>query len=228
VGIALGSADQLSRIAIGKNKLNFILKIPNSLTRFMPSNFPIKSMLSHVGQYRFACSHICNSKVLDIACGTGYGSELLRRNGNTVIGIDINQKNVDFARKNFPDNSYEVGNAEDLSRFTSGSFDAIVSIQTIEHFSRPKKAIAEFYRLLKKDAILIGAVPINCHHSLDDNQEAKEEYFFADCKDVVTSSFDKVSWYFNDLKTNMVCAADEKFLEGIKSHRGDFVFIAQK
>ena len=226
--MTLRSVDQLSRVSINRNQLNLLLKLPDWFTRFLPSFVPLRSMLSHIKQYQFAAEHLeKESRVLDVACGVGYGSEILRLHGNNVVGVDINPDNIEFARKNYPDNSYSVGDAEDLA-YPDRSFDAIVSIQTIEHLNHPNRAMKGFKRLIRSEGFLIGAIPINCRHKLNIDSEAKEVYLIADCKNLVMSVFDNIQWFFNDFKTNRICETSEIFLEGLTTHCGDFVFIARQ
>jgi 2-polyprenyl-3-methyl-5-hydroxy-6-metoxy-1,4-benzoquinol methylase len=113
-----------------------------------------------------------HSSGLDIACGTGYGSKLLAGCGNTVVGIDLDQETIEFAQRN---NSgaveFRVGNAEQIPA-EDNSFDATVSIATIEHVSDDNKFIAELSRVLKTSGKLIlytpqnrmGSIPIWPHH----------------------------------------------------------------
>lgn len=126
------SLRDLGHVKIGKWKLKIMSKMPNTIVRFTPSIFPLKNMTSHISQYRFAAKYLKGKIVLDVACGSGYGSELLRQNGNEVLGIDIDPENVEFAERAFK-GCYKVGNAEDLKGLEDKTFDAVVSIQTIEH-----------------------------------------------------------------------------------------------
>lgn len=226
--IALRSADQLSRVSINKTQLSILGNLPEKSIRLIPSFIPVKSLISHITQYKFSSKHLKGLKVLDIACGTGYGSEILRQGGNIVIGVDINPDNIKIAKNNFPDVSFKCGDAENLLDFQNESFDAINSIQTIEHLGHPKRAIKEFNRILKPKGTFIGAIPINCKHKLDADSESKEVYFFDDCKTLISSEFDEVQWFFNDLKTNIIREASESFLEKLKTHCGDFIFITKK
>lgn len=226
--IALRSADQLSRVSISKTQLYILGNLPEKSIRLIPSFVPVKSLISHISQYKFSSKHLSGLKILDIACGTGYGSEILRLHGNTVDGVDINPDNIKIAKNNFPDNSFHCGDADNLTDFPSESFDAITSIQTIEHLGHPRRAMKAFNRLLKPSGTFIGAIPINCKHKLDAGSEAKEVYFFDDCKTLISSEFDEIHWFFNDLKTNRIQEASEYFLKKLRTHCGDFIFIAKK
>jgi ubiquinone/menaquinone biosynthesis C-methylase UbiE len=226
--IALRSADQLSRVSINKIQLSILGNLSEKSVRLIPSFIPIKSLISHITQYKFSSKHLQGLKVLDIACGTGYGSEILRLRGNTVLGVDINPDNIRIAKTNFPEVSFQFGDAENLLDFQNESFDAINSIQTIEHLGHPKRAIKGFYRILKPKGIFVGAIPINCKHKLDADSEAKEVYFFNDCKTLISSEFEEIQWFFNDMKTNCIREASESFLEKLRTQCGDFILIAKK
>ena len=45
--------------------------------------------LQHSGRYLFAGAYVAGQKVLDAACGSGFGSELLSRTAKDVTGVDI-------------------------------------------------------------------------------------------------------------------------------------------
>jgi len=227
-------ARDLSHVSIGKRSLNILRRKTSNVllqalpTRKIPVYGRIRNMVSHIKQYEFAATYFKNGTVLDAACGTGYGSEILRYNNNVVVGLDIRSENVKFAKKNYPYNTYFVGNVEDLSRFNDSTFDAIVSIQTIEHLWHPKKAIEDFHRILKDNGQLLGAIPVNCKHEMCSQSKAPNRYFFCDCKRLLFPTFKHVTWFFHDIKTNGFASVTEDFLKLLKTHCGDFVFIAKK
>ncbi len=91
--------------------------------------------------------------VLDIACGRGGTSDLLR--GSTtaghVCGIDLLPENIEIARAIFsegPRLKYQVGNAQDIS-FDDGSFDRAMCCEAAFHFPDRAKFISEVARVLK-------------------------------------------------------------------------------
>ncbi|NLI97162.1 methyltransferase domain-containing protein [bacterium] len=78
-------------------------------------------------------------RILDIACGSGYGSEILSDLGE-VTGVDIDKETVEYARKNYSNGrtAFLEGNADDASFLrTLGHFDAVVSLATVEHVAEP-------------------------------------------------------------------------------------------
>jgi 2-polyprenyl-3-methyl-5-hydroxy-6-metoxy-1,4-benzoquinol methylase len=221
------TSDQLSHVKIGKRQLRVLMKTPTLIAQLAPSFLPMKNMLSHISQYKFAAHLLEHYKILDIACGAGYGSEILRLKGNTVTGVDINPENVRFAKQNFPKNEYLFGDAQELNQFESSIFDAIVSIQTIEHLDHPKRAINEFHRLLKPYGKLIGAIPINSRHELGLNAEANNVYLFNDCNKLISPIFPTIEWYYHELEKNQINKRDKTSIEG-RDLRGDYLFVAIK
>lgn len=104
----------------------------------------------HVRRYLFAAGLLKGEKVLDMACGCGYGSFLLHGAGNEVTGVDICQEAIDYANKHYQGPNYLCQRAED----TKGRFDAVVSFETLEHLERPDLLLAG----LDTD-LLISSVP---------------------------------------------------------------------
>lgn len=96
-----------------------------------------------------------NLKILDAGCGAGSTIKILERYGK-VTGIDINENMVKFCRKN----KIDVINAN-VTRlpFKDDSFDLVVILEVLEHLKEEKKALAEIYRVLKFDGLILISVP---------------------------------------------------------------------
>jgi 2-polyprenyl-3-methyl-5-hydroxy-6-metoxy-1,4-benzoquinol methylase len=78
-------------------------------------------------------------RILDIACGSGYGSEILSELGE-VTGVDLDKETIDYARKNYSNGRtmFIEGNADDAFFLRNlGHFDAVVSLATVEHVADP-------------------------------------------------------------------------------------------
>ena len=93
-------------------------------------------------------------KILDIGCGAGRTTRVLKDMGHDVIGIDISPLMVEQARKLHPDIEFREGDAAELD-FDSGSFDFVLfsfnGIDTIYPEVRRVKAIIQAHRVLRKD-----------------------------------------------------------------------------
>lgn len=132
--------------------------------RIIPGKVPIDVYLEHVARYIFASSFIKNNDlVVDVACGTGYGSYVLARKGvKKVIGIDISNAAIEYAKKKYSGrvNNIEflVGNAMEMP-ISSHEVDVVVSFETIEHLNDPEAFLLECRRVLKDEGLLILSTP---------------------------------------------------------------------
>lgn len=116
----------------------------------------------HKSRYQFASQFVAGKTVIDIACGTGYGSALLADQGDAVqvIGIDISTDAVDYATRRYqrPNTSFLVGSAEKIP-LGDRVGDVVVSFETIEHVQDGDAVIREFFRILRPGGRLIISTP---------------------------------------------------------------------
>lgn len=116
----------------------------------------------HLARYRYAMQFVKGKRVLDLACGSGYGSNMLLEAGAaSVVGIDISPEAIERARAQYSTSNleYQVGNAEDLAGVQTASFDTVVSFETIEHLPHDRKYLDEVKRVLKKGGEYIVSTP---------------------------------------------------------------------
>ncbi|MBR1277480.1 bifunctional 2-polyprenyl-6-hydroxyphenol methylase/3-demethylubiquinol 3-O-methyltransferase UbiG [Bradyrhizobium sp. AUGA SZCCT0283] len=117
----------------------------------------------HIARYLLAKPHVEGKRVLDIACGEGYGSHFLKSWGAfSVCGIDVSADAISAARLRFeaPDVSFEHFDASDIQeKFPAATFDVIVSLETIEHIDDPKKFLMALKNVAKPDATFIISCP---------------------------------------------------------------------
>src|SRR5579885_212597 len=114
----------------------------------------------HLHRYLLARDLCVGKDVLDIACGEGYGSALLAGKARLVIGADIDCSTVAFAAEAYraPNLRYIAADARRIP-FASGSFDVIVSFETLEHFAEQAIFLAELRRLLRPSGLLVISTP---------------------------------------------------------------------
>lgn len=154
-----------------------------SLERLEPFNIAdddIESKESyalHLERYDFAAQIIANHhyRVLDIACGVGYGTKRMSDKCGTArfTGVDISENAISVARSRYDDSRITFVHS-DIATFSSNEmFDCVVSLETLEHIQRPADALRKFHQLLRPDGILITSVPttpstdINIYHLHD-------------------------------------------------------------
>jgi SAM-dependent methyltransferase len=96
----------------------------------------------HLAVYEWVGARVASLRVADLACGEGYGSEVLARSAVEVVGLDANPEAYEHARLRYrrPNLRFERGLVESFDR----SADAIVFLQTIEHVHQPGELLARF------------------------------------------------------------------------------------
>jgi ubiquinone/menaquinone biosynthesis C-methylase UbiE len=148
----------------------------------------------HLARYLFAARFGTGRRVLDAACGEGYGTALLGAAGATsVIGVDIDEPTVNHASEAYPAHSFERGDVAQLP-FPDDSFDMIVSFETLEHVRDAPAALAEFRRVLAGDGLLIASTP-NAERYMVDNEFHEREFTQQEFEQLLTPHFDEVRMF---------------------------------
>ena len=115
----------------------------------------------HASIYSFFSRFIAGKRVLDAACGTGYGSATMAVAGAVgVVGVDLDPGSLRYARRHFSGSNlqFRLADCERLE-FPPGSFDLIVSSNTLEHLHHPELFLVGAQRLLSAGGGLVVAVP---------------------------------------------------------------------
>ena len=182
--------------------------------------------VEHLARYAFSFSYIQNKKVLDLACGDGYGSFLLSQHANFVTAADVSESTIDHARTNYKANnlSFVKADATNLP-FDNNSFDVVVSFETIEHVKDQVKVMEEIRRVCKQDALLIMSTPNKQTYSSKDNftnpfhekELTSEEFvtlltgFFSNVLLLNQRSFHGSLIYADEIKINELSIANGDF-----------------
>lgn len=98
--------------------------------------------------------NIKGKKILDLGCGTGIYTKILKKRGAVVSGIDLSPKMIDIAKHHIKGVDFRVGSAYRLP-YESGTFDMVLASLVIHYFSNLDKAFREIRRVLRKDGIFI-------------------------------------------------------------------------
>ncbi len=115
----------------------------------------------HWARYAFALELARGKRVLDAACGEGYGSAMLAGAAASVLGVDIAEDAIAHARSRYGAQAnlrFQRGDCTALDA-APGSFDLIVSFETLEHVAAQENLIAGFARALTDTGILIVSSP---------------------------------------------------------------------
>jgi len=158
------------------------------------------------------------TKVLDVGCGTGYGSSLLAKKCK-VFAIDINEEAINFARKHYSNRiKFRVAKTERLP-FKNQEFDAICSFEVIEHIEKVDRMLKEIYRVLKNGGKFVLSTPNRGINSPDGKFKSPyhvREYIPEEFLELLKKYFPKVE--IKSQKKNEVAEkAFKDFLESQKA-----------
>jgi SAM-dependent methyltransferase len=130
--------------------------------RFVPSCSG-EIAYEHWHRYAFARRFAAGKRVLDAACGEGYGTALLGAVAASVVGIDIDIATIDHARATYGEGKRTRFLAASCTGLPlpSASFDVVVSFETIEHLPAADQPdmLSEFARVLAPDGVLVISSP---------------------------------------------------------------------
>jgi ubiquinone/menaquinone biosynthesis C-methylase UbiE len=157
-------------------------------------------------------------KLLDIGCGTGYGTAHLAKHAAYALGVDYSGATLEQSRKEYEN----IKNLEFLEckvppiTIEDESFDVVTAFQFIEHISNPVDFIKEVYRILKPGGFFL-CTTVNGEMSLARNPFHVFEYTFetmeADFKKVF-SKVDMIGLQGND-KVNEYYKENNKWVNSI-------------
>lgn len=166
----------------------------NSLERWVPGFCNDRINKHHEDRYLLASKFVKDKTVLDVACGSGFGSKILTKKGvaKSVTGYDISPDSIKYAlikhRRSGID--FQQQNAETFAQ-PDKFYDVIVSFETIEHLKNHKQFIQQVKQSLTTDGLFIVSTPIskkrtnlnptNPYHVIEwkfaDFQEYMKEHF---------------------------------------------------
>lgn len=101
-----------------------------------------------------------NKRILDIGCATGFFGKELKRESNTVIGVDISEKLINEAKKVLDDAyALDIENEEWPKKFIENPFDIIICAEVIEHLFDQETFLKKLKTIMKREAKLIITTP---------------------------------------------------------------------
>lgn len=136
-----------------------------------PSAYGVNSRqyLGHTFRYRLAAGFLGEyDTVIDVACGVGYGSNIMYQVSKTVIGFDIDEAALKIASDRYP---HILFKQIDLNEAKFVEVDSAVSFETLEHLENPEQFIRNLKESIGKTIILstpiVPTKHINKHHLHD-------------------------------------------------------------
>lgn len=149
-------------------------------------------MLSY--HYQLALRHLSPSdRVLDVACGAGFGARMMAPRCARVTGVDLDEHSIAAARAadgagGAPNGDYLVADATRMP-FSAGAFDAVVSFETLEHVpARP--FLKELRRVLVPGGLLLLSTPQSCLGNIPFTPAHEHEFSLAELTELVGGHFE--------------------------------------
>lgn len=190
--------------------------------RFQGANSVVAGQLSpywgeHAARYAFATPQVIGARVLDIACGTGYGLGMLMSEVGFICGVDIDAASAAQARGECGTNAgVLLGNGLQLP-FAEGTFDVVTSFETLEHLHGRIEFLSELRRVLRPGGKLILSTPNALYtqpvNGVPANQFHIHEYEPDELRSELQRAFEIVEFLGQDLDASI---AVSPFFEGQK------------
>jgi SAM-dependent methyltransferase len=156
--------------------------------------------VEHWHRYHFAARWAAGRRVLDVACGEGYGTALLARGAARVTGVDLAPAAIAHARATYA----ALANVEFVEAsctrlpLADASFDVVVSFETLEHIAEQEAFLDEAARVLAPGGVLVLSCPNKLEYS-DKRQFANEfhvkELYREELARLVGARFPDADWY---------------------------------
>lgn len=167
-----------------------------------------QTIAHHVARYQFAIDSMKpGGNAIDLGCGTGYGTDMLREAGyDYVCGIDSNREAIEYAQKTFPESRYlycDLNYLGEILSFGAKYYDLITFFEVIEHltFKEGKILLRTIRDVLHSDGLFIMSTPRDINGKY--NNFHKSEWSFDTLKNELGSLFD-IHMYGQDWDTGEI------------------------
>lgn len=174
-------------------------QLPFTGERFVPG---VKGEIwvEHWHRYHFAARWTAGKRVLDVACGEGYGTALLARHAAHVTGVDVSEQAIAHARAAYAALANVAFARASCTRLplADASVDVAVSFETLEHIAEQERFVDELARVLRPDGVLLLSCPNKLEYS-DKRDFANEfhvkELYRDELARLVAARFPEADWY---------------------------------
>jgi len=170
--------------------------------RIYPDDDRVKpeTIAHHKARYEFAARLFSGGRYLDLACGTGYGTDRIRQEGCEATGVDTSAEAIGYARKHYPKCEFvQVDITGDIP-LTRG-FNMITIFEAIEHlpFLPAVETIKKCKDLLLPDGYFILSTPNDTNDKY--NTFHRSEWNYGTIKNILGSYFLDVKIFGQDWDT---------------------------
>ncbi len=131
----------------------------------------------HFARYVLSSRFASQRRVLDVGCGSGYGSAELSRTAQSVTGIDVSTDAIAYARREFPlDNLRFIAASASSLPFPNEAFELITAFEVIEHLEDWNNLILEAQRVLTDEGLFIVSTPNKSYYLESRGSEGENPY----------------------------------------------------
>lgn len=135
---------------------------------------------AHIKRYDKASDYLQRGmNVLDIGCGTGYGSFLLARKKAIVTGIDVDAQAIKYANEHYAGARVNYRTSDIHAIQDQQSFDLMTCFEVLEHISDPQSDLNKARKHISKDGHLILSVP-NGANAAQNNEHHEHTFVLKD------------------------------------------------
>jgi 2-polyprenyl-3-methyl-5-hydroxy-6-metoxy-1,4-benzoquinol methylase len=113
----------------------------------------------HLAVYEWIGARVAGLRVIDMACGEGYGSEVLSRSAAGVVGVDANPEAYEHARRRYVRQNLRFERSLVEGYGEAACCDAVVLLQTIEHLHDPSAVLDHFAAILAPGGVAYISTP---------------------------------------------------------------------
>ncbi len=165
--------------------------------RFLPWIKDSTVAYEHLHRYAYAATLVTDKRVLDLACGEGYGSHMLATAASSVVGVDLDAGVIEHAAAKYGSGTLQFlsGSITAVPIPDDQSFDFIVCFEAIEHIENQRKLLEEVKRLLKPEGIFMVSTPNKAIYrdaSPQENPFHVKELYFEEFRDLLAGYFRSV------------------------------------
>lgn len=161
-----------------------------------------QTIAHHLARYEFARSAVTGgNKGLDLACGSGYGTQMLSEYDYKMKGVDISKEAIEYAQSHYVGPSFAC---QDICKVKADKYDLITFFEAIEHlpFNAGVKLLKKISKMLLPNGVFIMSTPRKNNGKY--NTFHKSEWSYDLIKNTLGSMFSSVTIWGQDWDTAVI------------------------
>jgi 2-polyprenyl-3-methyl-5-hydroxy-6-metoxy-1,4-benzoquinol methylase/streptomycin 6-kinase len=131
------------------------------LTMYVDKKKPVREVINYTNRNRLrVISRLCRGEVIELGCGKGHLSKAIRDRARQVIGVDMNAKSIQRAKRLYRQIPFICSDIRNLT-FPAASFDTAVLSEVLEHVSDTtgEEILAKAWDLIRPGGRMVVSVP---------------------------------------------------------------------